>query len=131
MPDSGNFRQKLDAVLRTCDVKQVRTFLIALDQWSEEVPADPERAMWMMVAGTPTLRDLHERARTWLEGHGYGEDALAILGKSNKQKSGAGGGKPGEQHGQKRQRRPDGQRGQRSEGERSGKQGTAKRQRSE
>jgi hypothetical protein len=46
--DYVSFRQHLDAVLRTRDVQQVREFLIAEEQWSEELPADPEFAMWMV-----------------------------------------------------------------------------------
>ena len=47
MADYASFRQQLDAVLRTRDVKQVQDFLIAEGQWSEGQPADPEFAMWM------------------------------------------------------------------------------------
>ena len=47
MTDYANFRQRLDAVLRTLDVKQVRDFLIAEGQWQPGQPADPEFAMWM------------------------------------------------------------------------------------
>ena len=35
MTDYANFRQRLDAVLRTLDVKQVSKFLIAENQWDE------------------------------------------------------------------------------------------------
>jgi hypothetical protein len=49
MADYANFRQQLDAVLRTLDVKQVQDFLIAEGQWSPELPADPEFAMWMVA----------------------------------------------------------------------------------
>ena len=79
MTDFVGFRQQLDAVLRTRDVQQVRKFLIAKEQWSEELPADPEFAMWMMIAGSRTLRDLHEQARKWLVSHGHGADAEAVL----------------------------------------------------
>jgi hypothetical protein len=90
MTDYTNFRQRLDAVLRTLDVKQVRQFLIAENQWSPGQPADPEFAMWMMIAGTPTLRDLHEQARKWLMSHGHADDADAVLkrGKSANHKPG-------------------------------------------
>jgi hypothetical protein len=47
MTDYANFRQRLDAVLRTLDVKQVQGFLIAERKWSPGQPADPEFAMWM------------------------------------------------------------------------------------
>jgi hypothetical protein len=79
MVDYANFRQRLDAMLRTLDVKQVQDFLIAEGQWSPGSPADPEFAMWMMIAGSKTLRDLHEQARKWLVNHGHGADAEAVL----------------------------------------------------
>jgi hypothetical protein len=46
--DNASFRHQLDTVLRTRDVQEVRNFLIAEKQWSEELPSDPEFAMWMM-----------------------------------------------------------------------------------
>ena len=49
MTDYTNFRQRLDAVLRTLDVKQVSDFLIAEKQWQAGAPADPEFAMWMVA----------------------------------------------------------------------------------
>ena len=49
MTEYANFRQRLDAVLRTLDVKQVSDFLIAEKQWQPGQPADPEFAMWMMA----------------------------------------------------------------------------------
>ena len=49
MTDYASFRQRLDAVLRTLDVKQVQAFLIAEGQWSPGQPADPEFAMWMVA----------------------------------------------------------------------------------
>ena len=93
MADYAGFRQRLDAVLRTLDVKQVRAFLIAEKQWSPGTPDDPEFAMWMMIAGSATLRDLHGRAREWLISHGHEADAIAVLrtekgpgGKQTKQR---------------------------------------------
>lgn len=74
-----NFRQRLDAVLRTLDVKQVSDFLIAEKQWQAGQPTDPEFAMWMMIAGSQTLGDLHEKARQWLVSHGHEEEANAVL----------------------------------------------------
>ncbi|GAC1370713.1 MAG: hypothetical protein NVSMB44_37950 [Ktedonobacteraceae bacterium] len=82
MADYAHFRQQLDAALRTQDFKQVQTFLIAQGQWGEDTPADPEYAMWMMIAATPALRDLHSKAREWLVSHGHTNDALAVLGRS-------------------------------------------------
>ena len=90
MADYANFRQQLDAVLRTLDVKQVQDFLIAEGQWSPGSPADPEFAMWMMIAGSQTLRDLHEQAGKWLVSHGHGADAEAVLRRGK-----GAGGKPG------------------------------------
>ena len=87
MTEYANFRQRLDAVLRTLDVKQVSDFLIAEKQWQPGQPADPEFAMWMMVAGSPTLQDLHEHAREWLVSHGHEEDAKTFLTSGKKQGS--------------------------------------------
>ncbi len=83
--DYGSFRQQLDAVLRTLNVQQVKAFLIAEKQWDEDKPEDAEFAMWMMVAGSPTLRDLHERAYEWLTSHGHEEDAKVYLAREKKQ----------------------------------------------
>jgi len=92
MVDYVNFRQRLDAVLRTLDIQQVRDFLIAEKQWQPGQPADPEFAMWMMIAGSPSLRDLHEQARKWLVSHGHADEADAVLkrGKSAGHKQGKG-----------------------------------------
>src|ERR1700688_3571058 len=79
MPDYASFRQRLDQVLRTLDIKQISDFLIAEKQWQVGQPADPEFAMWMMIAGSPTLRDLHEQAHAWLVSHGHEEEANAVL----------------------------------------------------
>lgn len=79
MTDYASFRQRLDAVLRTRDVQQVKSFLIAENQWSSDVPSDPEFAMWLMIAGTPTLKELHTEARRWLVTHGHEEAAEAVL----------------------------------------------------
>lgn len=84
MIEPVSFRQRLDAVLRTLDVKQVQEFLIAEKQWSEGQPADPDFAMWMMVAGSPSLRNLHDRAYEWLMTHGHEEDATAFLARDKK-----------------------------------------------
>jgi hypothetical protein len=93
MTEPASFRQRLDAVLRTMDVQRVREFLIAENQWSEEAPADPETAMWMMIAGAATLRDLHGHAREWLMQHGHEREAEAILGKGKQQSAGGNKGK--------------------------------------
>ncbi len=79
MTDYTNFRQRLDAILRTRNLRQVQDFLIAEKQWQVGQPADPEFAMWMMIAGSQALRDLHEEARKWLVSHGHEADADAVL----------------------------------------------------
>ncbi len=110
MTDYADFRQRLDAVLRTLDVKQVREFLIAEGQWQPGTPTDPEAAMWMMIAGSPTLRDLHARAGEWLIAHGHENEAQAILGRSKKQQQRPGKSSPqlsaakGEKQGKKSQK---------------------------
>jgi hypothetical protein len=98
--DYASFRQRLDAILRSRDVRQVRAFLIEEGQWSLEQPADPEYAMWLMIAGAPTLKDLHAQARQWLVEHGHGEAAEAVLGRkqaSNQNGKKTGKTKPGAQ----------------------------------
>ena len=90
MTEPMSFRQRLDTALRTRDVKQVQDFLIAEDQWSADTPEDPELAMWMMIAGSATLKDLHAQAREWLVAHERQEEADAILGRSQKLRSSAG-----------------------------------------
>lgn len=87
MSEYADFRQRLDSVLRTEDVQQVREFLVGQGQWSEGTPADPDFAMWMMIAGSPTLRDMHGRAGAWLVAHGYAAEAEAVLGKGKKQQA--------------------------------------------
>lgn len=87
MAEYASFRQRLDSVLRTRDIEQVRAFLMAEGQWSSDVPADPEFAMWMMIAGAPTLKDLHAVARTWLVEYGHTEEADALLRNKSKRKN--------------------------------------------
>ena len=89
MTEYTNFRQRLDAVLRTLDVKRVSEFLVAENQWqADQQPADLEFAMWMMIAGSPSLRDLHEQARQWLSSHGHEAEAnmLSRRGKGDEKK---------------------------------------------
>src|SRR6266567_6499523 len=90
MTNYANFRQRLDTVLRTLDVKQVRAFLIAEGQWSPGQPIDAEFAMWMMIAGSATLQDLHGRAREWLVSHGHEAEAEAVLGRAKQREAQAG-----------------------------------------
>lgn len=75
------FRQQLDTILRAKNPEAVRQFLIAQGQWSEEDQPDMERTMWMMIAGSPTLRELHNEARDWLVSHGYQTEADVIGGQ--------------------------------------------------
>ncbi|HEX7737822.1 MAG TPA: hypothetical protein VF458_23435 [Ktedonobacteraceae bacterium] len=82
--DYASFRQRLDAVLRTRDVRQVRAFLIEEDHWSLDQPTDPEYAMWLMIAGTPTLKELHGEARQWLITHDHSEAADAVFNRAQK-----------------------------------------------
>jgi hypothetical protein len=103
MADYASFRQRLDAALRTRDVQQVKAFLIAENQWSSDVPSDPEFAMWLMIAGTPTLKELHTEARHWLVTHGHEEAAEAVLRRtqgSTKQQSGQHGARQQQHSGQ-------------------------------
>ena len=88
MTDYTTFRQRLDEVLRTLDVKKVSEFLIAEKQWQPGQPADPAYAMWMMIAGSQTLRDLHGQARQWLVAHGHEEEANAVLSRGKNAASG-------------------------------------------
>jgi hypothetical protein len=37
--------------------------------------------MWLMIAGTPTLKDLSQEARQWLIEHGHAEAAQAVAGR--------------------------------------------------
>src|SRR2546423_827716 len=97
MTDYASFRQELDTVLRTLDVKQVQDFLITRGQWSPGVPTDPEFAMWLMIAGSATLQDLHGRASEWLVNHGHEAEAQAVLGRAKQR---------GAQAGKKRQQAP-------------------------
>jgi hypothetical protein len=91
MTEYARFRQRLDVVLRTQDVKQVQDFLIAENQWHPGSPTDPTFAMWMMIAASPTLSDLHRHAQNWLITHGHEEEAQAVQGR---QKKSAGGARP-------------------------------------
>lgn len=67
---SPDFRSQLDSILRSKNTEAVRRFLVAQGQWPEDATMDVERAMWLMIAGSPALRDLHTQAHNWLIGHG-------------------------------------------------------------
>lgn len=90
--DSSNyasFRQRLDAALRTRDVGKVRALLIEEEQWTQDQPADPEYAMWLMIAGTLTLNDLHSEARQWLMQHGHTEAVDALFSRQQARSQGS------------------------------------------
>lgn len=77
-PAYPEFRRKLDAVLRRRDAPALRQFLIEEGQWEADTTTDPERAMWMMIATSPALGDLHDEAVGWLADHGYAEEAQVL-----------------------------------------------------
>lgn len=81
--NAREFRRQLDDVLRQRNPAALRDFLISAGQWdADNTPADIDRAMWMMIAGSATLTDLHDEARRWLVDHGFTQEAQAILGRS-------------------------------------------------
>ena len=75
------FRSQLDNVVRTKIPEQVRQFLIAQGQWDEDSTNDVEHAMWMMIAGSPALQNLHAEAQNWLMQHGYQAEAEMLLAR--------------------------------------------------
>jgi len=79
--DPRAFRAALDALLRQRDPEALRAFLVARGQWAPGTTTDPEAAMWMMIAASPALADLHAQAEEWLRTHGHAEAAAAILGR--------------------------------------------------
>jgi hypothetical protein len=87
-PTYPEFRRKLDEVLRRRDPAALRAFLIAQGQWTQDTSTDPKRAMWMMIAASPALRELHEEAGRWLIDHGYAEEAHALGLKGARQPPG-------------------------------------------
>ena len=84
-----SFRQRLDAVLRQKDPAALRDFLVAEGQWQQGASTNAEAAMWMMIAASPNLGDLHDEARRWLLGNGHEAEVNAIFGRR-----GASGGAP-------------------------------------
>ena len=87
-PAYPEFRRKLDEVLRHRNPALLREFLIAQGQWTADTSTDPERAMWMMIATSPALRELHEEAGRWLTDHGYAEEARLLGHKGTRQPPG-------------------------------------------
>lgn len=81
-PSYGEFRAKLDAVLRQRDPAALRAFLVAEGQWEPDATTDPERALWLMIATSPALRELHAMAFQWLTGHGYTTEVNALRGRA-------------------------------------------------
>lgn len=75
---SPDFRSQLDSILRNKNPEAVRQFLVAQGQWPENV-ADVERAMWLMIVGSPALRELHHEAYDWLISHGSQAEAEMLL----------------------------------------------------
>lgn len=84
MKEMPQFRQQLDNLLRTRDVQRVQAFLIESGQWYEDAPADPLYAMWLMIAGSDNLRDLHAEAREWLLSNGHENVVEAFFGKESR-----------------------------------------------
>jgi hypothetical protein len=85
------FRAKLDAVLRQRDPAALRAFLVAEGQWDEGATTDAERALWLMIATSRALSDLHAVALQWLTDHGYNAEVHALLGRPKPEPRPAGG----------------------------------------
>lgn len=96
-PNYQSFRQRLDAVLRRKDPAALSAFLIAEGQWQPGDTSRAEFALWMMIAASPALTDLHEEARQWLVSHGHEAEAQAITGRGGR----------GERAGQQARKRSD------------------------
>lgn len=90
---AGSFRQRLDAVLRRRNPAELRAFLVEEGQWEPDARTGEEAAMWMMIAASPVLTDLHAEAERWLMAHGHEHEAQAILGRGRGR--GPARGKPG------------------------------------
>lgn len=95
-PGYQSFRQRLDTVLRRKDPAALSAFLITEGQWQPGDASRAEFAMWMMIAASPALTDLHEQARQWLVSHGHEAEAQAITGRGGR------GERDGEQQARKR-----------------------------
>ncbi len=83
-PDYKRFRGQLDAVLRQRDPQRLRQFLIEQGQWTEDQQTDTEAALWMMIATSPALTDMHDEAERWLLSHGHESEAQAIFARRAK-----------------------------------------------
>jgi hypothetical protein len=82
--DYQKFRSQLDTVLRQRDPARLRQFLIEQGQWTEEQQTDTEAALWMMIATSPALADMHGEAERWLLAHGHEAEAQAIFPRRGK-----------------------------------------------
>jgi hypothetical protein len=82
--DYRKFRAQLDEVLRQRSPDRLRRFLIEQGQWSEDQHTDTEAAMWMMIATSPALADMHDEAERWLLSHGHEMEAQAIFARRGK-----------------------------------------------
>jgi hypothetical protein len=74
------FRVRLDEVLRGRDPAALRAFLVTEGQWDADTATDPERALWLMIATSRALGDLHAEAFGWLTAHGYSAEVAALRG---------------------------------------------------
>ncbi|HEX8033824.1 MAG TPA: hypothetical protein VF510_08250 [Ktedonobacterales bacterium] len=79
--DYKAFRQRLDATLRQKDPAALCDFLVAEGQWQSGATNDAEAAMWMMIAASSALADLHDEAQRWLLSNGHEAEANAIFGR--------------------------------------------------
>jgi hypothetical protein len=75
------FRTRLDAILREKNPGRLRDFLVAQGQWPENATTNVEAALWMMIATSPALADLHAEAEGWLRTHGHETEVKAIFGE--------------------------------------------------
>jgi len=80
-PDYKQFRSQLDAVLRQRDPALLRQFLVEQGEWSADQQTDTEAALWMMIATSPALADMHGEAERWLLSHGHEVEAQAIFAR--------------------------------------------------
>ena len=86
------FRRDLDVVLAQRDPSTLRAFMVTRGEWPEDTTVDPSRALWMMIATSPSMAALHGEALAWLRDHGYNAEADALAGRGSK------GGKGGRSH---------------------------------
>jgi hypothetical protein len=80
------FRRDLDEVLAGRDPAALLTFMIERGEWPADTTTDPARALWMMIATSPTLASLRGEALAWLRAHGYTAEADALSGRGGEGK---------------------------------------------